>query len=95
MISYPAGDGQIKDYTKLVSTLKEKEIASACITDLLALMLLKTPADMGFDIAVGSSQRFGVPMGFGGPHAAFISFRENYTRYAPGRIVGVSKDKKG
>ena len=95
LISYPAGDGQIKDYTKLVSTLKEKEIASACITDLLALMLLKTPADMGFDIAVGSSQRFGVPMGFGGPHAAFISFRENYTRYAPGRIVGVSKDKKG
>ena len=95
LISYPAGDGFIQDYTKLVSALKEQGIATACTTDLLALMLLKSPEAMGFDIAVGSSQRFGVPMGFGGPHAAFMSFRENYVRYAPGRIVGVSKDNKG
>ncbi len=94
LIGYPSGDGKIQEHTKLISTLKEKGVAAACVTDLLALMLLQPPATMGFDIAVGSSQRFGVPMGFGGPHAAFISFRENYARYVPGRIVGVSKDKK-
>ena len=94
IIAYPAGDGELYDYTDLVSKLKAKNIFCACITDLLALILLKPPGEMGFDLAVGSSQRFGVPMGFGGPHAGFISFLEKFQRQVPGRVVGVSKDTK-
>ena len=94
LIAYPKGDGSLCDYSELIEKLHKKEIYCACTTDLLALLLLKTPASMGFDVAVGSSQRFGVPMGFGGPHAGFIAFREEFQRQVPGRIVGVSKDTK-
>ena len=95
LFAYPAGDGSLADYTQLVQNLKENSVYCACSTDLLSLMLLKPPAQMGFDIAVGTSQRFGVPMGFGGPHAGFITFKEEFKRQIPGRIVGVSRDTKG
>ena len=93
-IGYPGGDGNIKDWRETIATLKQNNIAAACATDLLALTLLTPPGEMGFDIAVGNSQRFGVPMGCGGPHAAFFAFAAEYTRHAPGRVVGQSRDTK-
>ena len=95
ILSHPGGDGALRDLSPTVSELRERGIPSACATDLLALTLIKPPGELGFDIALGSSQRFGLPMGFGGPHAAFFAFRENYVRFAPGRMVGVSRDAKG
>ena len=95
IFSHPGGDGALRDLSPTVSELRERGIPSACATDLLALTLIKPPGESGFDIALGSSQRFGLPMGFGGPHAAFFAFRENYVRFAPGRMVGVSRDAKG
>ena len=95
ILSHPGGDGALRDLSPTVSELRERGIPSACATDLLALTLIKPPGESGFDIALGSSQRFGLPMGFGGPHAAFFAFRENYVRFAPGRMVGVSRDAKG
>ena len=95
IFSHPGGDGALRDLSPTVSELRERGVPSACATDLLALTLIKPPGELGFDIALGSSQRFGLPMGFGGPHAAFFAFRENYVRFAPGRMVGVSRDAKG
>ena len=95
ILSHPGGDGALRDLSPTVSELRERGVPSACATDLLALTLIKPPGELGFDIALGSSQRFGLPMGFGGPHAAFFAFRENYVRFAPGRMVGVSRDAKG
>ena len=95
IFSHPGGDGALRDLSPLVSELQKRGVPSACATDLLALTLIKPPGELGFDIALGSSQRFGLPMGFGGPHAAFFAFRENYARLAPGRMVGVSRDAKG
>lgn len=93
LISYPGADGKIADYTDLISQLQAKDILVACTTDLLALSLIKTPGEMGADVAVGSAQRFGLPMGGGGPHPGFIAFREKFKMRVPGRIVGVSKDR--
>ena len=95
LFSLPGGDGALRDFAPVVSELKSRNIASACATDLLALTLIRPPGEIGFDIALGSAQRFGLPMGFGGPHAAFFAFRESYARFAPGRMVGVSRDAKG
>ena len=95
LFGYPGGDGVVRDLSAQVAELKSAGVASACAADLMSLTLLLPPGEMGFDIALGSSQRFGVPMGFGGPHAAFFAFRENYARQAPGRMVGVSRDAKG
>ena len=95
LFGFPGGDGVVRDLSAPVADLKSAGIASACATDLMSLTLLLPPGEMGFDIALGNSQRFGVPMGFGGPHAAFFAFRENYARQAPGRMVGVSRDAKG
>ena len=95
LISYPSSDGGIKDWTNLIQSLKNKNILVALTTDLLALALIKSPGDMGADVAVGSAQRFGLPMGFGGPHPGFIAFRQQYRMRVPGRIVGISKDIKG
>ena len=92
---YPSADGKIADYSAVVSQLREKGIGCACATDLLALALVIPPGEMGFDVAVGSSQRFGVSLGFGGPHAAFMAFRKESQRFTPGRIVGVSRDSRG
>ncbi len=95
LFQYPGKSGAVVDYTDLISELKQKEIQTAVAADIMSLVLLKSPGEMGADIAVGSSQRFGVPMGYGGPHAAYMSCTEDYKRQIPGRIIGVSQDKYG
>ncbi|MGI9306872.1 MAG: aminomethyl-transferring glycine dehydrogenase [Gammaproteobacteria bacterium] len=95
LFAYPGGGGEVCDPAPIVAALKQNGIISACCTDLLALSLLKPPGEMGFEAAVGSAQRFGVPMGCGGPHPGFMAFVDSMRRHAPGRIVGVSKDAKG
>jgi glycine dehydrogenase len=95
LVQYPATDGKIVDYTDLFAAAQKAGAVTIAATDLLALSLLKPPGEMGAQIAVGSSQRFGVPMGFGGPHAAFIATSMEHIRKIPGRIVGVSKDAHG
>jgi glycine dehydrogenase len=95
LLQYPTTDGSIFDYAKLIETAKSAKTLVVVATDLLALTLLKPPGEFGADIAIGSSQRFGVPMGFGGPHAAFMATRSEYARKMPGRIVGVSRDSAG
>ena len=95
LLQYPTTDGYVGDYGSLVEQAHKAGIPVVVATDLLALTLLRPPGEFGADIAVGSSQRFGVPVGFGGPHAAFLSCKEDYKRQMPGRIVGVSKDKNG
>ena len=97
LLQYPGTDGFVNpDMESIIERLREKKIQTIVATDLLALCLLKPPGEMGADIAIGSSQRFGVPIGFGGPHAAFISVaRKTQLRRLPGRIVGVSHDRRG
>jgi glycine dehydrogenase len=95
LLQYPATDGAIRDYSALIQRAHEAGALVVMATDLLALTLLRPPGEFGADIAVGSSQRFGVPLGFGGPHAAFISTKDDYKRQLPGRIVGVSRDAAG
>ncbi|WP_162340878.1 aminomethyl-transferring glycine dehydrogenase [Cyclobacterium salsum] len=95
LLQYPNADGEVIDYSKLVETANENHIFTAFSTDLLSLTLLKPPGEMGADVVIGSSQRFGVPMGFGGPHAAFFATKEPFKRQIPGRIIGVSVDKHG
>jgi glycine dehydrogenase len=95
LVQYPATDGAIYDYTELV---RQGHAAGALVVvaaDILALTLLKPPGEFGADVAVGSTQRFGVPLGFGGPHAAFFATRDQYKRHMPGRLVGVSHDAAG
>ena len=95
LLQYPATDGYVGDSSSLVARAHEIGVLVVVATDLLALTLLRPPGEFGADIAVGSSQRFGVPLGFGGPHAAFLATTEAHKRQMPGRIVGVSKDKTG
>jgi len=95
LLQYPNDNGEVRDLTAAIAGLKAKGATVAVATDLMALVLLKSPGAMGADIALGSSQRFGIPMGFGGPHAAFFATREAYVRSMPGRIIGVSKDARG
>ena len=95
LLQYPGDNGEVRDLTSLIGKLKAKGTTVAVASDLMALVLLKSPGAMGADIALGSSQRFGIPMGFGGPHAAFFATREAYVRSMPGRIIGVSKDARG
>lgn len=95
LVQYPTTDGRVIDYRTLVERVHEAGALVVVATDLLALTLLTPPGEFGADIAVGSSQRFGIPMGAGGPHAAFLATREEYKRQVPGRIVGVSHDSHG
>jgi len=92
VVQYPCASGKIESIESLMGTAKKAGLLNIVATDLLSLCLLKPPGEMGADIVVGTSQRFGVPMGFGGPHAAFMATREEYKRSIPGRIIGVSKD---
>ncbi|MDP3512099.1 MAG: aminomethyl-transferring glycine dehydrogenase, partial [Sulfuritalea sp.] len=95
LLQYPNARGEIVDLTATIAAIKGRGGVVAVASDLMALVLLKSPGEMGADIALGSSQRFGVPMGFGGPHAAFFATREAHVRSMPGRIIGVSKDARG
>jgi glycine dehydrogenase len=95
IIQYPGTLGDIKDPSETISKIHKQNGKAVLICDLLALAKLKTPAELGADIAVGSSQRFGIPMGYGGPHAAFFATKDEYKRSMPGRIVGVSVDRHG
>ena len=95
LLQYPTTDGSVVDYSALVAQAHAAGILVVVATDLLALTLLRPPGEFGADIAVGSTQRFGVPLGFGGPHAAFLATAEAFKRQMPGRIVGVSKDVTG
>jgi len=95
LLQYPASDGEVKDFRQLCEAAHAAGAVVTVATDLLALTLLAPPGEWGADIAVGSSQRFGVPMGYGGPHAAFFATRESYKRHLPGRIIGVSRDAAG
>ena len=95
LLQYPGTDGVVRDYSEVIRQAKERGIKVVMACDLLSLVLLKSPGEMGADIAVGNSQRFGVPMGYGGPHAGFFATREAHKRKMPGRIVGVSVDVTG
>ena len=95
IIQYPGTLGDIKDPSEAISKIHKQSGKAVLVCDLLALAKLKTPAELGADIAVGSSQRFGIPMGYGGPHAAFFATKDEYKRSMPGRIVGVSVDRHG
>ena len=95
LLQYPATDGRIEDYRDIIARGKEAGAQAVVATDLLALTLLTPPGEFGADVVVGTSQRFGVPMGFGGPHAAFLATHEQHARKMPGRIVGMSKDAQG
>ncbi|MCW5784856.1 MAG: aminomethyl-transferring glycine dehydrogenase, partial [Nitrospirales bacterium] len=95
LLSYPSTDGTLRSYEVLVQKAHESGALVVVSTDLLALTLLVPPGEWGADIAVGSSQRFGVPLGYGGPHAAFLATKEAFKRHIPGRMVGVSKDAHG
>ena len=95
LLQFPGSSGSIADRSELVGRLHDAGATVAVATDLLALALLQPPGEWGADIAVGSAQRFGVPLGYGGPHAGFIATREEHVRSLPGRLVGVSKDSGG
>jgi glycine dehydrogenase len=95
LMQYPASTGQVHDIREAIGVAHQRDALSVIATDLLALTLLKSPGDMGADIVVGNAQRFGVPMGYGGPHAAFFAARDSHRRSMPGRIIGVSVDSHG
>ncbi|MBU1370510.1 MAG: aminomethyl-transferring glycine dehydrogenase [Bacteroidetes bacterium] len=95
LLQYPDQFGQIKDFQQAAEILKEKNIQLVVAADILSLALLTPPGEWGADAVVGSTQRFGVPMGFGGPHAGYFATHDAYKRTIPGRIIGISKDAKG
>lgn len=95
MFQYPNADGEVSDYSAMLAAAKDNKVLTAFASDLLALTLLTPPGEMGADVVVGSAQRFGVPMGYGGPHSAFFATKEEFKRQIPGRIIGVSIDRAG
>ncbi len=94
-IQYPDANGTVKDHSAFIEATHENGIAVVVGTDLMSLLLLKSPGEMGADVVIGSSQRFGVPIGYGGPHAAFFATKDEYKRQMPGRIIGASLDVQG
>lgn len=94
-IQNPNNNGEVKDYTSLIESAHEREVFVVMGADLMSLLLVKSPGEMGADVVVGCSQRFGVPMGFGGPHAAFFATKDEFKRQMPGRIIGISQDAQG
>ncbi|KAK9099265.1 hypothetical protein Syun_026310 [Stephania yunnanensis] len=95
LVQYPGTEGEILDYKEFIKNAHAHGVKVVMATDLLALTMLKPPGELGADIVVGSAQRFGVPMGYGGPHAAFLATSQDYKRMMPGRIIGVSVDSSG
>ena len=95
LLQYPGCDGRVDDLSNWIAHIHQHDALAIVAADLMSLVLLQSPGAMGADIVVGCNQRFGVPMGFGGPHAGFFAFREAYKRAAPGRIIGVSVDQRG
>ena len=95
ILQYPGKYGQVHDYSGFISKAKAHEIKVAVAADILSLVKLTSPGEMGVDVVVGTSQRFGIPMGYGGPHAAFFATKEEYKRSMPGRIIGVTIDTNG
>jgi glycine dehydrogenase len=95
IFQYPGIDGTVTDLTPVIAQAHEQDALVSIAVDLLSLVLLKSPGEMGADIVFGSAQRFGVPMGFGGPHAAFLATKDAFKRSMPGRVIGVSKDSHG
>jgi glycine dehydrogenase len=95
LVQYPAGDGKVRDYSEFTARMHSNNIPVAVAADIMSLVLLTPPGKWGADVVVGSTQRFGVPMGYGGPHAAFFATREPYKRHMPGRIIGVTVDREG
>src|SRR5690606_25344567 len=95
IVQYPGADGEIRDWSALTEAAHEAGALVTAAADLLALVLLRSPGEWGADVAVGTTQRFGVPMAFGGPHAGYMSVREGLERTLPGRLVGVSRDADG
>ncbi len=95
LVQYPNTEGLVHDYTEVMERTHKAGALGIFSADLLALTVLKAPGEFGADIAIGSTQRFGIPMGFGGPHAAYMSVKDKFKRQMPGRLIGVSKDRKG
>lgn len=95
ILQYPGKYGQVYDYESFIATATEKDIKVAVAADILSLVKLKSPGEMGADVVVGTTQRFGIPMGYGGPHAAYFATKEKYKRSIPGRIIGVTVDANG
>ncbi len=95
IVQYPGKHGQIYDYSDFVAKANENGIKVAVAADILSLVLLKAPGEFGADVVVGTTQRFGIPLGYGGPHAGYFATKEKYKRSIPGRIIGVTKDRDG
>jgi len=95
LLPYPATDGTIHDYSSVIKQANDNKVTVVMVSDLLALTMLKPPGEIGADIVVGNTQRFGVPLGYGGPHAAFLTCKDAHKRAVPGRIIGLSRDAAG
>ena len=95
ILQYPGKHGQVYDYASFISKANDKDIKVAVAADILSLVLLTPPGELGADVVVGTTQRFGIPLGYGGPHAAFFATKAAYKRNVPGRIIGLTKDTDG